>query len=85
MMFEQKKYRADYEQRKDKYHLVVDEPRHLLAKIAGDQISQVLWRGWLDGQTGLCSGFLMRCRLVCCKDVIGSAYDIGMFCSKVSV
>lgn len=42
MMFEQKKYRADYEQRKDKYHLVVDEPRHLLAKTAGDQISQVL-------------------------------------------
>lgn len=42
MMFEQKKYRADYEQRKDKYHLVVDEPRHLLAKITGDQISQVL-------------------------------------------
>lgn len=42
MMFEQKKYRADYEQRKDKYQLVVDEPRHLLAKIAGDQISQVL-------------------------------------------
>lgn len=33
MIFEQKKYRADYEQRKDKYHLVVDEPRHLLAKI----------------------------------------------------
>lgn len=41
-MFEQKKYRADYEKRKDKYHLVVDEPRHLLAKTAGDQISQVL-------------------------------------------
>uniref|UniRef100_A0A8C4N0J8 Nebulin n=1 Tax=Equus asinus asinus TaxID=83772 RepID=A0A8C4N0J8_EQUAS len=31
---------TDYEQRKDKYHLVVDEPRHLLAKITGDQISQ---------------------------------------------
>ncbi|KAK2507261.1 hypothetical protein MC885_010602 [Smutsia gigantea] len=43
-MFEQKKYRSDYERRKDKYHLVVDEPRHLLAKIAGDQISQIKYR-----------------------------------------
>lgn len=36
-------------------------------------------------QAGLCSRFLMKCRSVCCKDVIGSAYDIGMSCFKVSV
>lgn len=40
--------------------------------------------GW-PAQAGLCSRFLMRCCPVCCKDVIGSAYDIGMFCFTVSV
>lgn len=40
--------------------------------------------GWIV-QIGLCFGFFMRCRFVCCKDVIGFVYDIEMFCFKVFV
>lgn len=78
-------YKSDYEKKKDKYSLVVDDPRTLLAKLGGELSSQVLWPCWPGHPK--CGHVILDVHLYVSEmpvvnDVIGFAYDIisVLFC-----